>query len=369
MKRIILRTLIISMMIFCLTGFLATAEQGGKRNRGQVKKELRAYFDQLSEQKLFTGAVVVARAGKVIFKGGFGTANYETRRKNRPHTVYNMGSMGKAFTAVSIMMLVERGKISLDDPVSLYVPELLGGENITVHHLLRMSAGLFPMLSNPDAWARISDFHVPEELLAYFKDEPLVFQPGTQWQYCNSCYVTLGIIIERITGQTYGDFIEENILCPLNMNRTVYDPYCVEFPRRARGYDDLISEPPVEALFLHPSVPYSAGGHISTVVDLLKWDRALYTEKLVSAESLELMYTPGHGNYGYGWYIDEMNLDDRQYVHVWHWGSYSGFHSYFSRLTEAKITVILLSNITAPDMNDPDQLRPLARHAASLVLQ
>ncbi len=370
MKTNTFKTLIILLVILNLVMF-TTADPGKEqgRGKGQIKKELRAYFNNLAEQKLYTGAVLIARDGKVIFKRGYGLANYETGQPNLPTTVYPIASMTKAFTAMSIMMLKERGLLSLDDTIADYIPEFYMGDQVTIHQLLRMTGGLYPMLDNPIIWERISEFHTPYELLEYFMYEPLVFEPGTQWAYCNSCYVTLGVIIETISGMSYRDFIKTNILDPLKMRRTSYDPYLVDFPRKAIGYDDLISDPPVVSILLHPSVPFSAGGICSTVIDMFKWDQALYSERLVSAETLEDMFTPGYGDYGYGWYIDNLEVDGQLHKHIWHWGSYIGYHSYISRLVDDNVTIILLLNITAPDPGNQDQLRPIAKDVASIIFQ
>jgi CubicO group peptidase (beta-lactamase class C family) len=180
------------------------------------------------------------------------------------------------------------------------------------------------------------------ELLDYFVDEPLDFVPGTEHRYSNSNYVTLGVIVENVSGLPFGDFIRQNILDPLGLDDTGYDPFEVDFPDKATGYDDITSTPPVpSSIDAHPTVPYAAGAMCSTVEDLYRWDQALYTEALVSAATLERMFTPGLGDYGFGWYIDELMVDGRPHKQIWHWGAYFGFHGYIARLVDDRVTIIL----------------------------
>lgn len=331
---------------------------------GRVKQELRAYFDGLEEEGL-SGSVLVAHRGKVLLAEGYGMADYEADIPNEADTVHAIASMTKAFTAVSILMLQERGLLSLEDTIDQYIPWYPGGDQIKIRHLLSQTSGIFEMTNHPDLWPLFGVFHTPEQLFDYFMYEPLSFEPGTAFEYSNSNYVTAGLIVEYVSGLSYRDFLAQNILGPLGMERTSYDPYEVDFPDKAVGYLSL--DPPVVAWNLHPSVPYAAGAIHSTVLDLYRWDQALLGEGLLSEESLEAMYTPGLGDYGYGWFIDEMEVAGGSYRHVWHWGGYVGFHSYFSRLKDEGVTVIVLCN-TDPVLGTPDELRPLAEHAAAIVL-
>jgi CubicO group peptidase (beta-lactamase class C family) len=354
------------------------ARNGNGHAYGLVKHQLKAYFSQLEDEKTFNGSVLIAKQGKIIFKKGYGLANYEAGITNKPKTVMAIASMTKAFTSMSIMMLEERGLLSLDDTISDYIPEFPNsdqvdpgfpnGDQITIHHLLSQSSGLFEYLNNGDLWPNASQYHAPEDLLQYYVGEPLQFTPGSEFGYSNPNYVTLGIIIERVSGMSYRDFIQENILDPLKMRHTSYDPFEMDFPNKAIGYDQI--DPPLVSMYFHPSISYAAGAIYSTVLDMYKWDQSMYTEKLVSFETLQKMFTPGHGDYGYGWWIDELDVDGKKYKQIWHSGSYFGFHSVISRLVDEKITVILLLNISPPFSSTPELvLEPLVQEAAGIVLR
>jgi CubicO group peptidase (beta-lactamase class C family) len=369
MKKIIVRTLVCLMVVWSLaTLTYTTPESRNGHAFGKVKQKLNAYFNSLTETDSFSGSVLVAQKGRVILRRGYGMADYEEGIPNRPRTVFAIASLTKAFTAMSIMILEERGLISVNDPISLYVPESPYGNDITIHQLLRMTSGLYRMLDNPDLWGVLDQYHTPEDLLDYFITRPLRFAPGSQWEYSNSCYITLGVIIERVTGMTYREFIQENILGPLRMRSTSYDPTGTDFAcRKAVGYDDITTTPPTVSFFVHPTITFSAGSIYSTVNDMYKWDQAMYSEKLVSFETLQRMFTPGdHYKYGYGWFIDNLEVDGKLYKHVWHWGAYIGFHSFFARLVDEKITVILLRN-TSACQDTEDEQRPIIKEVVRIL--
>lgn len=365
MKKINMKTFVCLLVVLSLTTFTFAKHEHGN---SAVKEQLHDYFTQLTETEYFTGSVLVAEKGKVLLEKGFGMADYEKNKPNNKNTIFYMASLGKAFTSMSIMILEERGLLSVDDTIADYIPEFPNGESITLHQLLTHTSGLFDFPYNPLLWPNMDKYHTPDEMLEYFMYEPLNFDPGTQWEYCNSGFVTLGVIIERVSGLTYREFIEQNILTPLQMHHTGYDPDEVDFPnKRAVGYDDITVDPPVLGMYIHPSIVYAAGGHYSTVKDLYKWDQALYTEKLVSAETLDRIFTPGLGGYGYGWYIDELGINSQMHKHVWHWGDYPAFHSFFSRLVDDEITVIILCNKPGAS-HTPDDLGLVAKEAAGIVL-
>lgn len=365
MKKNVLRACI-SMLIVLSLSTLAFANEINGNAYGQVKQQLDAYFSQLEEAKTFTGTVLVAQEGKVIFKKGYGMANYESGIPNKPKTVMSIASLTKAFASMSIMMLAERGLLSIDDTIADHIPEFPDGDRVALHHLLSQSSGLFEYLNNPDIWANIEQYHTPEDLLQYYMYMPLQFEPGSRHEYSNSNYITLGVILERVSGMSFRDFIKANILDPLKMKHTSYDPFETDFPYKATGYD--LIDPPLVTMYCHPSIPYTAGAMYSSVLDMYKWEQALYTDKLVSYASLEKMFTPGHGDYGYGWYINELAVNGDMHKHIWHWGAYFGFHSFISRLVDDKLTVILLLNVS-PTLGTPDDLMPLVKDAAGIVLK
>lgn len=360
--------LFVSVIItLCVLSLPALAAPQGNA-QGHLKAKLKAYFEALQANEHFNGSVLVAKDGHVLLQTGYGWADYEKGIPNHAQTVHSIASLGKSFAAMSTMILVERGLLNLDDTVSMYLPQVPNSDKITIHHLMNHTSGLFEMTTNPLLWPKFGDFHTPMELLQYFVDEPVYFEPGTDWSYCNSAYVTLGNIIEMVSGMPYGQFIKENITDPLHLTHTGYSPEGTPFPNSAVGYDDVSVEPHLEAFVLHPTVPYTAGALYSNVKDLYKWDRALYTDQLISYESLEKMFTPGLGDYGYGWYIDDLMVNGQPHKQAWHWGNYSGFVSFFSRLVEDDAVIIVLLN-TSPTSTSQDELRPIITGAAEILFQ
>lgn len=367
MKKLTSKAFTILIMVGIFTfSIVARAEEAQGNRYGDVKRKLHAYFEQLAADRIFSGAVIVAREGHVLLKDGFGLADYDTGEKNKPRTVYGIGSLTKAFTVMSVMMLEERGLLSVTDTLDKYIPGFINGDIITIHHLLNHTSGMFEYVNDPTSalWEngleKLALYHTPGQLLAYFIDRSPYFTPGEQWSYCNSAFVALGIIIEQVSGMSYGDFIEKNILKPLHMMDTIYDPLDLDLPRQAVGYNDVLTDPPTIAPLLHPSVAYSAGAVFSTVEDMYKWDQALYTDRLVSYETMNKIFTPGLGDYGYGWFIDTLDIAGQPYKQIWHWGSTLGYHSLITRLVDEKATLILLHNTNAP--NDSFEDQEIIRH-------
>jgi CubicO group peptidase (beta-lactamase class C family) len=374
MKRNTFKMFVSLLVIWALSSFTyAQVSEAQCHHNGHLKRQLDAYFDNLTEQKIFSGSVLIAKEGKILLKKGYGKANYETGKPNKPETVFAIASMSKAFTAMSIMILEERGLLSVNDTVDQYIPGYPNGDNITIHQLLRMTVGIPNFLVY--IWDEIDQFHTPEELLQSFINEPTEFEPGTQYSYCNSCYILLGLIIEKTSGMCYRDFVTENIFKPLGMKHTFYDPYDMEMlNKRAIGYDDISVDPPVLSGYLHASNAYSAGGIFSTVTDMYKWDQALYTEQLVSFETLERIFAPGIGEFGwtyaYGWIIKTLEINGESHWRVYHEGGYLGFHSIISRLVDDKITFIILANISDPAPYDPDpcaDMRLFVEQSAAII--
>ncbi len=368
MKRISSKPCLVLLAALALTlAAPAAAHPGRGHAYGLVKQDLKLYFQTLTDARAFSGAVLVARDGKILLKRGYGMADYEEGIRNRSDTVFAVASFTKAFTAMSIMILEERGLLSVDDAVAEHITGFPNGDVITIRNLLNHTAGLFEYLNNPALWANIELPHAPVELLDYFVHEPLDFTPGTQHRYSNSNYVTLGVIVEQVSGLPFREFIRLNVTGPLGMDDTSYDPLEVDFPDKAIGYDDISSDPPTPAsIYAHPTIPYTAGAMCSTVEDLYTWDQALYTENLVSAATLDRMFTPGLGDYGFGWYIDELMVDGQPHKQIWHWGSYFGFQGYFARLVDDRVTIIIQFNLS-PTIDGPFALRPMAEDVAAIV--
>src|SRR6202162_4055882 len=205
------------------------------------------------------GTVLVARGGEVLFSKGHGRADLEWDVPNSPSTKFRLGSVTKQFTAASILLLLERGKLKVTDPVKQHMQDAPAAwDKITIFNLLTHPSGIPNFTSFPDYAAQEPFATTPEKLVARFRDKPLDFQPGEKWSYSNSGYVLLGYLIEKASGETYEKFVQENIFGPLAMKDSGYDSNSAVIARRAAGYAPG-KDGPVNAGFIHMSVPFSAG--------------------------------------------------------------------------------------------------------------
>ncbi len=291
-------------------------------------------------------AVIVVRDGKVVLRKGYGRANMELGVPVEPDMVFRIGSVTKQFTAVAILMLVEQGKLSLDDDITKFLPDYpTKGQKITIEHLLTHTSGIKSYTSLPE-WKAQWRKDVPVgELIGIFKDKPMDFAPGERYAYNNSAYVLLGAVIEKASGQTYEEFVEKNIFAPLGMKHSFYDNTEQIITRRVAGYSKG-KEGFINAAYLSMSQPQAAGSLVSTVDDLALWDAALYTEKLVKQESLKQAWTSeklNNGkatNYGFGWSISTYE----GHPVIEHSGGINGFASYALRMPNDRVFVAMLTN-------------------------
>lgn len=291
-------------------------------------------------------AILVGKDGIPIFRKGYGMANLELCVSIEPEMVFRLGSITKQFTSLGILMLVERGKLSLDIPITDFLPDYpTQGRNITIHHLLCHTSGI-PSYTSLPGYELLNRVDMSsQELVDLFKEKPLQFTPGTQFSYSNSGYALLGFIIEQITGEKYSHFIQHHIFQQLGLKNSSYDQSEKIIFHRVPGYKKK-NNIYCNSDYISTTQPYSAGGLMSNVDDLLLWDSALYTEKLVGSQSLELLFTPKRLedgtqlNYGYGWETGKYKGSPLQK----HEGHISGFASCALRLPEKRLYVALLSN-------------------------
>ncbi|HVC33548.1 MAG TPA: serine hydrolase domain-containing protein [Chloroflexota bacterium] len=311
-------------------------------------------------------AAIVARNGQVIFRRGYGLANVELGVPITPELLFRIGSVTKQFTAVAILMLAEDGMLSLDDDLTRFLPDYpIRGQTITVEHLLTHTSGIKSYTSLPD-WPSLwrKDLTI-DELVGLFKDQPPDFAPGERFLYNNSGYILLGAIVEWVSGQSYEQFLTERIFGPAGMARTCYDQTARIIHGRVSGYeqdkDGLVNAP-----YLSMTQPFAAGGLLSSVDDLLRWDEALHGDRLVSAATLERALTSARLNdgtptgYGYGWAI----VDDEGHRVIEHSGGIHGFRSHALRLPDEHVFVAVLANGTSENLAP----LPLAVKAARLTI-
>lgn len=321
-------------------------------------QKLEKQFDQmLGDQYLPNepgATALVAIDGKIVYHKAFGMANMELDVKMEPDMVLEIGSITKQFTAVSILMLMEQGKLDLDDDITKFIEDYpTHGHHISIHHLLTHTSGI-KSYTSMESWVPIwrKDFE-PKELIDFFKNEPMDFAPGEEWSYNNSAYFILGYIIEKASGQTYEEFVETNIFERLGMKSSLYGSNSEIIKKRASGYQK--NEEYINAEYLSLSQPYAAGSLMSNVDDLFIWNRAIRSNTLVKQESIDLAFTNyelNNGekiNYGYGWGLNEINGSPT----IEHSGGIFGYVTNAIYLPNEDVFVAVYSNC---DCNGPGQV-------------
>jgi CubicO group peptidase (beta-lactamase class C family) len=303
----------------------------------------RVVQDIMRQYKIPGIALAVMRDGTLVRAQGYGLANVELNVPARPETIFQSGSMGKQFTATATMMLVEEGKIGLEDKITKYFPDSPSSWNdITVRRLLTHTSGI-KNYSERDINYRLD--YSEDDLLQ--KAFPLDFPPGDKWSYSNTGYLVLGVLIHRVTGKFYGDFLQERIFRPLGMTTTRIMNEADIIPNRASGYRSVKGELKNQE-YVSPTLNTTADGSLYfTVLDLAKWDAALYGQKLLKRSSLEQMWMPVKLNngktydYGFGWSLDQI----RGHKDIEHGGAWQGFTTHISRFVDDKLTVVALTNL------------------------
>ncbi len=307
-------------------------------NVARMDEVVRSYVDA----KQFMGSVLVARDGKIILSKGYGSANLEWDVPNSPSAKFRLGSITKQFTAACILLLEERGKLKVEDPVKKYMPDAPAAwDKVTIFHLLTHTSGIPSFTGFPDYHSTEAIATTPEQLVARFRDKPLEFQPGEKWNYSNSGYVLLGYLIEKISQQSYRQFVQENIFNPLGMKDSGYDSNTEIIAHRASGYEPS-AKGPANAGYIDMSIPLSAGALYSTTEDLLRWEQGLMGGKVLSAASLQKMTTPFKSDYAFGLAVHTGN----GHKVIEHNGGIEGFNTALAYYPDDKLTVVVLANLS-----------------------
>jgi CubicO group peptidase (beta-lactamase class C family) len=318
---------------------------------------------EMQKQHIPGLSLLVAKNGQIVRAEGFGLANVELQVPVKPETIFQSGSVGKQFTATAVMMLVEEGKVALDDPLTKYFPDAPPAWNeVTVRELLSHTAGF---TDYPEKFDFRKDW-TEDELLKVVEGIPLAYPPGTKWDYSNLGYLTLGILIHRVTGEFYGDFLQQHIFQPLEMKSTRIISEADIVPNRASGYR-LVKGELKNQEWVAPMVNTTADGSLYfSILDLAKWDAALYGERLLKRSSLDLMWTPvklkdGRPNkegYGFGWFMEER----QGHRVIGHDGAWQGFKTAIARYVNDRLTVVVLANLA--------EAKPeaIAQHVAEMYL-
>ena len=342
--RSISNALIVCLMILAAFQSAALAQETPKTKAAKIEEVL----STAHKYRLFNGTALIAENGKVIYKKGFGLANMEWNIPNAPETRFRLGSITKQFTATLIMQLVEQGKIKLDGKISDYLPEYRKdiGEKVTVHQLLNHTSGIPSYTGLPGFFNDVSrNPYKVDEFIKKYASNDLAFEPGSKFAYNNSGYFLLGAIIEKATGRTYEQALKEKILDPLGMANTGYDRHATILSKRATGYQKTPTGY-INSAYLDMSLPYAAGAMYSTIEDLYLWDQALYTDRVISAQSKEVMYKPNLNDYAYGWVVQKASFGNGNSgpQRIAHGGGINGFSTVIVRFPEQKHLIVLLDN-------------------------
>jgi CubicO group peptidase (beta-lactamase class C family) len=314
-----------------------------------VADRIDAYLAAFAETGNFTGAVLVARKGQVLFRKAYGMANYELEVLNSPATRFHVASVSKPFTAMAILQLQEQGKLKISDPVSRFVPDFPHGDQITLDNLLTHTSGIRNVNDLPDYNEFARSPHTPEQLVAKFANLPLEFPPGSSYHYSNSNYNLLALVLEKVSGEDYATYLWKRILEPAGMKDSGHDGDALRLiPLAAAGYEPAGINGFENAPYLDWSNKTGNGSLYSTVDDLYRFDRALETNVLLQSGTRQKYFVVGRGN-RYGWFIRQ-----RAGHHVMSSNGRSpGFTAELDRFVDDGVTIIVLSNSYATASQDP----------------
>ncbi len=315
---------------------LGPARVRAEERSDRLEQYLKACVDVLH----FNGTVLVKHQGQTLVSRGFGFANFEHQVPNARQTKFRIGSITKPFTSMLVLLQQQEGKLNVEDPINKYLSDPpTAWAPIKIHHLLQHTSGIYEFTESADYLTRQALLGKPERLVALFRDKPLKFTPGERHEYCNSGYLLLGLILEKVSGQSYESLVQEQIFGRLGMCESGYDRHAPIVPHRAAGYSrtgDSIRNAP----YVDIAAVQAAGALYSTVEDLSSWDDALTAGKLLTPELYKQLYTPGKGKYAFGWVVE--NHSGRRYL--WHTGAIDGFSAYIVRCPEERSCVVVLSN-------------------------
>ncbi|SFN26420.1 CubicO group peptidase, beta-lactamase class C family [Chryseobacterium oleae] len=340
---------VLGCMILMFSTFSSSLKAQAKSNVSDINQERKKEIDRIIKAyaaiNKFNGTALVHYQNKTIFERSYGWQNAEKKIPNQDKSVYQIASLTKSFTALTIVKLSEEGKLSFKDPISKFIPDYPRGKDITIEHLLTHSSGIYEALRNKEYFRLL---HTGETItkskeLSFFKDEPLDFEPGMQFSYTNSGYILLGVIIEKVTGLSYEDAVRKIILNPLKMTHTGFDYLALKSPYKTVPYSYISKTKQEKIEIWNPTLTGPAGQIYSTAEDLYKYYKGLRDYTIVSKESFKKATTPYLSGYAYGWFVDD--LYGKKLIN--HGGNIEGSTSYFAMLPDEDLCIILLNNITS----------------------
>lgn len=315
---------------------LGSAAQTDTEKAAQID----SIFTVYAGKNHFNGSVLIAKKDKILLSKGYGMANFAYDIPNSSTTKFKLASVSKQFTAMSILILQEKGKLSVEDKLTKFIPGYPNGDQITIHHLLTHTSGI-PSVTSLSVYDTIMvQPHTLEQLISYTKNKPLEFEPGSKFNYSNTGFIILSYIIEKVSGNELGAFLKSNIFEPLGMKNSGLWHSREVIKNAAVGYsfEENIA---VETRYIDMSIPSGAGAIYSTVEDMYLWDRALYTEKLIKKTTLEKMMTPFKDNYAYGFKVDNY----AGHKQITHSGGIEGFATIGYHFPDEELYIVILKNV------------------------
>lgn len=315
-------------------------------------------------------SVQIAGSKGTIFTRSYGMANLEHRVPIRPETVFSLASVTKQFTAAAVLLLMEEGKLKLNDRLAKYVPELASAKDVTVYQLLTQTSGIPDYAEDPAGSKTKSVAKTPQEMLQWIAElkPPLQFKPGTQWAYSSSNYVLLGLVVERVGGAPLPAFFQERLFKRAGITDTAFDNPADVVPHRAQGYRKLKESGAfANADWISATIPGAAGGLRTTSDDLVRWSKALHEGKIVRPDTLRMLASPGllndgrttkfgmpkawqeglNSDYGMGVFVTPTRVGPR----IWHSGDIDGFSTWLAHYPQRNLTIALLQNSQSADMD------------------
>lgn len=317
--------------------------------------------------------VLIMEKGRQVYKKAFGLADLDKKTPMQTGMVFRTGSIGKQYTAIAILQLVEQGKIKLGDSVQVYVKDFPNKTYpVTIENLLSHTSGIidFFAIQHPDP-SKVHDHYTSKQGVDYFKDEPLVFKPGSRYAYSNSNFYLLGYIVEQVTGEPFGNYLQKNVLARAGLKETYYIPYNPSIKNMTAGYSRFDQNAWENAELQDPSILYSVGGLAATADDVWKWHQALSKGKLVRKTTLDKAYTPfkledgTNSDYGFGWFIK--NIDGMATVE--HSGSTDGYQTNELWIPGKDVFIVTLFNGFEQDMDWLVVTNDIARLATGHTLR
>jgi len=306
-----------------------------------LSQKMDTLISAYTKQYKFNGVVFVAKGGNILLQKGYGYKDFANKKFSDPKGIFQLGSITKQFTSTVILRLQEQGKLNVQDKLSKYIPDFPSGNQITIEHLLTHTSGIYNYTDDNKFLNNESLKHVElSRMISMMESKPLEFKPGSKFRYSNSNYVLLGYIIQKVTGKSYEDVVRQLIFSPLQMTHSGFDFKNLKDTNKVVGYLAFDKSLQLIAPLVDSSASFAAGALYSSVEDMYKWDRALYTGKVISQASLEKAYTPRLNKYGYGWFIDSVN--GKRIVQ--HNGGIFGFTADFLRIHADDICIVVLCN-------------------------